>query len=101
METILHQSDHFLWITPHPLDAGRTRVKLRLLVPKASKNETLDTLRRDNKDLTYRVQYEDLEIYDAIQAGFASGANQEHCLGTNEEALRQYHDTIDHYIKAR
>lgn len=35
-ETVLRQSDHFLWITSHPLGPARTLVKLRLLVPPGS-----------------------------------------------------------------
>lgn len=94
-ETVLHQSDHFLWITPHPLGPTRTLVKLRLLVPQGSLAATGTEQWEENRQLTYQVQYEDLEIYREIQIGFAAGANEEHHFGTQEFALKKYHDAID------
>ncbi|ALO98295.1 Dioxygenase subunit [Streptomyces hygroscopicus subsp. limoneus] len=97
-ETVLHQSDHFLWITSHPLGPTRTLVKLRLLVPPGSATGEDAERWEDNRKLTYQVQYEDLEIYREIQRGLASGANEEHCFGTQEFALRTYNDTIERYL---
>lgn len=97
-ETVLHQSDHFLWITAHPLGPARTLVKLRLIVPAGSVAADGAAQWEENRKLTYQVQYEDLEIYREIQAGLATGANSEHCLGTQEYALRMFNDTLERYL---
>lgn len=97
-ETVLHQSDHFLWITAHPLGPTRTLVKLRLIVPRGSVEADGAEQWEENRALTYQVQYEDLEIYREIQIGLTSGANDEHCFGTQEFALHTYHTTIDRYV---
>lgn len=97
-ETVLHQSDHFLWITSHPLGPTRTLVKLRLIVPRGSLAGDGAALWEANRELTYQVQYEDLEIYREIQIGLAAGANEEHCFGTQELALRTFNDTIERYL---
>ncbi|HEY0641763.1 MAG TPA: SRPBCC family protein [Pseudonocardiaceae bacterium] len=97
-ETVLHQSDHFLWITAHPLGPARTLVKLRLIVPRGSVETDGAELWEANRELTYQVQYEDLEIYREIQIGLATGANTEHCLGTQEYALRRFNDAIESYL---
>jgi phenylpropionate dioxygenase-like ring-hydroxylating dioxygenase large terminal subunit len=97
-ETVLHQSDHFLWITSHPLGPTRTLVKLRLIVPRGSVANDGAELWEENRQLTYQVQYEDLEIYREIQIGLATGANQEHCFGTQEFALRKYNEAIEGYL---
>lgn len=96
-ETVLHQSDHFLWITAHPLGPGRTLVKLRLIVPQGSLADGAG-LWEENRRLTYQVQYEDLEIYREIQIGLAAGANHDHCFGTQEFALQKYNETIESYL---
>jgi phenylpropionate dioxygenase-like ring-hydroxylating dioxygenase large terminal subunit len=97
-ETVLHQSDHFLWITSHPLGPTRTLVKLRLIVPAGSVvGDTVEQWEA-NRELTYQVQHEDLEIYREIQIGLATGANQEHCFGTQEFALRKYNEAIESYL---
>ncbi|MFE2285946.1 aromatic ring-hydroxylating dioxygenase subunit alpha [Streptomyces sp. NPDC059443] len=97
-ETVLHQSDHFLWITSHPLGPARTLVKLRLIIPRGSATDSGVGQWEENRKLTYQVQYEDLEIYREIQLGFASGANKEHCFGTQEFALHTYHETVGNYV---
>jgi phenylpropionate dioxygenase-like ring-hydroxylating dioxygenase large terminal subunit len=97
-ETVLHQSDHFLWITAHPLGPARTLVKLRLIVPKGSVAADGGARWEENRQLTYQVQHEDLEIYREIQIGLATGANTEHCFGTQEYALRRYNDAIESYL---
>lgn len=97
-ETVLHQSDHFLWITAHPLGPARTLVKLRLIVPRGSVESDGAERWEENRALTYQVQYEDLEIYREIQIGFATGANEEHVLGTQEFALRTFHETVDRHL---
>lgn len=97
-ETVLHQSDHFLWITAHPLGPTRTLVKLRLIVPRGSVEADGAERWEENRALTYQVQYEDLEIYREIQIGFAAGANEEHCFGTQEFALHTYHASIDRHL---
>jgi phenylpropionate dioxygenase-like ring-hydroxylating dioxygenase large terminal subunit len=98
-ETVLHQSDHFLWITAHPLGPTRTLVKLRLIVPRGSADgEEAAERWEENRALTYQVQYEDLEIYREIQIGLTSGANEEHVFGTQEFALHTYHAAIDAYV---
>jgi phenylpropionate dioxygenase-like ring-hydroxylating dioxygenase large terminal subunit len=97
-ETVLHQSDHFLWITSHPLGPTRTLVKLRLIVPWGSVANDGAERWEANRELTYQVQYEDLEIYREIQIGMATGANQEHCFGTQEFALQKYNETIESYL---
>lgn len=94
-ETVLHQSDHFLWITSHPLGPTRTLVKLRLIVPKGSVADGGVERWEENRQLTYQVQYEDLEIYREIQIGLTSGANDEHCFGTQEFALQKYNEAIE------
>lgn len=100
-ETVLHQSDHFLWITAHPLGPTRTLVKLRLLVPPGSAAGEDVERWEENRELTYQVQYEDLEVYREIQLGLASGANYEHCFGTEEFALRVYNDTLEEHLFGR
>lgn len=97
-ETVLHQSDHFLWITPHPLGPERTLVKLRLVVPRGSVANDGPEQWEANRELTYQVQYEDLEIYREIQLGLAAGANREHCFGTQEYALATYNAAIERYL---
>jgi phenylpropionate dioxygenase-like ring-hydroxylating dioxygenase large terminal subunit len=97
-ETVLHQSDHFLWITAHPLGPTRTLVKLRLIVPRGSAAADGAARWEENRQLTYQVQYEDLEIYREIQISLAAGANTEHCFGTQEHALRKYNDAIESYL---
>ncbi|MFC7307902.1 aromatic ring-hydroxylating dioxygenase subunit alpha [Streptomyces monticola] len=97
-ETVLHQSDHFLWITSHPLGPARTLVKLRLLVPPGSAAGPAAESWEENRRLTYQVQYEDLEIYREIQQGLAAGANDEHVFGTQEFALRTYNDTLERHL---
>jgi phenylpropionate dioxygenase-like ring-hydroxylating dioxygenase large terminal subunit len=97
-ETVLHQSDHFLWITAHPLGPAKTLVKLRLIVPKGSVATDGAARWEENRQLTYQVQYEDLEIYREIQIGLTAGANTEHCFGTQEYALRKYNEILEHYL---
>lgn len=97
-ETVLHQSDHFLWITSHPLGPARTLVKLRLIVPRGSPGDDSAALWEENRKLTYQVQYEDLEIYREIQIGLAAGANQDHCFGTQEFALRKFNEAVEGYL---
>jgi phenylpropionate dioxygenase-like ring-hydroxylating dioxygenase large terminal subunit len=97
-ETVLHQSDHFLWITAHPLGPTRTLVKLRLIVPSGSVAADGAARWEENRKLTYQVQYEDLEIYREIQLGLATNANTEHCFGTQESALRAYNDILERYL---
>jgi phenylpropionate dioxygenase-like ring-hydroxylating dioxygenase large terminal subunit len=97
-ETVLRQSDHFLWITSHPLSPTRTLVKLRLIVPRGSVAKDGAERWEENRQLTYQVQYEDLEIYREIQIGLTSGANQEHCFGTQEYALQKYNEAIESYL---
>jgi phenylpropionate dioxygenase-like ring-hydroxylating dioxygenase large terminal subunit len=97
-ETVLHQSDHFLWITSHPLGPTRTLVKLRLIVPNGSVAADGAERWEENRQLTYQVQYEDLEIYREIQIGLAAGANTEHCFGTQEYALQKYNETLEDYL---
>ena len=96
-ETVLHQSDHFLWITPVPIAPDETLVKLRLLIPKDKMDEDSLEFWEDNRKFTYQVQYEDLEIYEAIQAGFASNAAKELIFGTNESALHAFTENVDSY----
>ncbi|GLW09716.1 ribosomal subunit interface protein [Microtetraspora sp. NBRC 13810] len=97
-ETVLHQSDHFLWMTAHPLGPTRTLVKLRLIVPKGSLAGDGAERWEENRKLTYQVQYEDLEIYREIQIGLSAGANKEHCFGTQEHALQRYNEAIESYL---
>jgi phenylpropionate dioxygenase-like ring-hydroxylating dioxygenase large terminal subunit len=97
-ETVLRQSDHFLWITAHPLSPTRTQVKLRLIVPRGSVAADGAERWEENRELTYQVQYEDLEIYREIQIGLTSGANQDHCFGTQEFALQKYNEAIEGYL---
>ncbi len=99
-ETVLHQSDHFLWITAHPLGPERTRVKLRLLVPKPPAQGDGTAAWEANRQFTYQVQYEDLEIFRRIQRGLRSGANREHLFGTLEAALVAYNDSLERYLAA-
>ena len=97
-ETILNQSDHFLWITAHPLSAERTVVKLRLLIPK-DKTHDRDTMAwEDNRRFTYQVQYEDLDVYEAMQQGFRTDASGEVVFGTHENGLQAFAANIDGYV---
>jgi phenylpropionate dioxygenase-like ring-hydroxylating dioxygenase large terminal subunit len=98
-ETILNQSDHFLWINPHPIGPAETLVRFRLLIPKDAMTVDREEMWRENKELTYQVQYEDLEIYSAIQLGLESRANTDHCYGLQEDALRQFNENIDRYLR--
>ena len=50
-----------------------------------------------NKAFTYQVQREDLEIYRAIQLGVHSGANAEHCFGSQESALAQFNANVERF----
>ena len=97
-ETVLHQSDHFLWITPQPISPEKTLVKLRLLIPKnkCSDEEMIEW--EENRKFTYQVQYEDLEIYESIQKGFSSNITEEVIFGMQEDALHAYADNIDSSI---
>lgn len=97
-ETVLHQSDHFLWMTAHPLGPTTTLVKLRLIVPEGSVSAETDGRWEENRELTYQVQYEDLEIYREIQLGMASGANKEHCFGTQEYALQKFNESVETHL---
>jgi hypothetical protein len=85
-------------MTVHPLGPTRTLVKLRLIVPRGSIAADGADQWEENRELTYQVQYEDLEIYREIQIGLAAGANKEHCFGTQEYALQRYNEAIESYL---
>ena len=94
----INQSDHFLWITSHPVSAVRTVVKLRLMIPK-EKTDDRDTMAwEDNRQFTYQVQYEDLDVYEAMQQGFRTDASGEIVFGTHENGLQAFAASIDGYV---
>ena len=95
---LLVQSDHIAWINQEALSAGQTRVRLTTLVPKQDA-EKVDHWKR-NHDITRVTLDEDFEIGESIQAGIASGANDNMLFGRFEGALDAFNQVVESYLEA-
>lgn len=46
----------------------------------------------------YRVQYEDLDVYEAMQRGLRSDADGDVVFGTHEKGLQVFASNVDGYV---
>lgn len=96
--TLLRQPDHFQLLTfrPHPKDPGRSRMEMRLLVPKVEvsglSEETWTRRWQKNWDILIAVLHqEDFPLLRGSQAGMASADAGGMVLGRNEVINQIFH----------
>ena len=81
-----------------PVDAGRSRIRVTVLVDPAQQGRTERVL--EDIALLKAGLVEDYAIGESIQAGFAAGANQWFHFGLFEGTLAHFHRTIDAALAA-
>lgn len=90
----LVQSDHFVWLSIVPRDVDRTLIRMVTMKP-ADDGGKGDAYWDKNHTLTEATLYEDFEIGEKIQAGFAMGANDHLTFGRYEGALDAFNAVVD------
>jgi phenylpropionate dioxygenase-like ring-hydroxylating dioxygenase large terminal subunit len=96
--TLLRQPDHFQLLTfrPHPKDPGRSRMEMRLIVPKVEDSgmdeESWSRLWAKNwKILLAVLHQEDFPLLRGSQSGMESASAGPMLLGRNEVANHVFH----------
>lgn len=98
----LVQQDHIIWISSQPLSADRTLLKLATLAPRTgplAEGKTAEYWRH-NHQITMQTLREDFALAEDIQAGLASGANDNFLFGRFEGALARFNQTIEKLIES-
>lgn len=93
--TLLVQPDHAQFSTLEPLAPNRTRVHEITLLPTAPDGDKARAHWQANVDLYRRTLGEDYAQAEAIQAGFASGANAVLNFATFESSALHFHADLD------
>jgi phenylpropionate dioxygenase-like ring-hydroxylating dioxygenase large terminal subunit len=98
-QLFLVQSDHVLWISCEPVEAGKTLVTMTMIVPEpCPSDDDQRKLWERNRDLGYRVQEEDLIVQAEVQSNIRTGANSHHTLGTRESVAQAFHASVTRYL---
>lgn len=95
LNQFLVQQDHLVWVQLEPLTESRSRLVLRTLAPEGAGSEAHW---QRNHRITCTTLAEDFEIGESIQAGLASGANDNLTFGRFEGALRRFNDTVERLL---
>lgn len=95
LNQFLVQQDHLVWVQLEPLTESRSRLVLRTLAPEGAGSEAHW---QRNHRITCTTLAEDFEIGESIQAGLASGANDNLTFGRYEGALRRFNDTVERLL---
>ena len=94
---LLVMQDHIVWISQDPQAAGKTRLRLCTLVPRAEAEDVAHWTR--NHKITIMTLDEDFEIGESIQGGIDSGANVNMLFGRFEGALDAFNRTVAGYLE--
>ncbi len=95
LNQFLVQQDHLVWVKLEPMTESRSRLVLRTLAPEGAGSEAHW---QRNHRITCTTLAEDFEIGESIQAGLASGANDNLTFGRFEGALRRFNDSIERLL---
>lgn len=90
------EKDHFNLLQLFPEDAGRCRVKRTHVVKRLSRH--LEEYWDGNIDLFMSAVYEDLDVCESMQRGYASGANRTVTFGRNEIGCDGYRRAIEEVL---
>jgi phenylpropionate dioxygenase-like ring-hydroxylating dioxygenase large terminal subunit len=91
---VLVQPDHAAVVSAWPLGISRTRLVTYTLVPEAPTTDKARAYWDANNAILYGATDEDFAMGESIQAGFASGANDEIVFGAFEHALAHFHAEV-------
>ena len=92
---LLVQQDHIVWINSRPVSATETELRLVTLAP-ISRLEDDDYWEKNHR-ITSNTLNEDFVIGESIQAGLATGANENMTFGRFEGALPEFNRVVKHY----
>ena len=92
---LLVQQDHVVWINSRPVSATETELRLVTLAPKSRLED--DTYWEKNHRITSNTLNEDFVIGESIQAGLATGANEQMTFGRFEGALPEFNRVVKRY----
>ncbi|HEV7788037.1 MAG TPA: SRPBCC family protein [Pseudonocardia sp.] len=105
--TLLRQPDHFQLLTfrPHPKDPGRSRMEMRLIVPKVEDSgldeESWSRLWAKNWQILLAVLHqEDFPLLRGSQSGMESASAGPMLLGRNEIANHVFHRELRRLTQA-
>jgi len=106
---VLFPNTVFVWQGEHaelwhafPLGTDRCRLRVTMLVPKASSNaRTAEHWNRNLKLLLRTVEEEDFPVGEGIQKSFRSGAQTSITFGQNEPALQHFHKAIKRTLEIK
>ncbi|MEL6980416.1 MAG: SRPBCC family protein [Pseudomonadota bacterium] len=96
---LLAQQDHVIWTQFEPRAADRTMVRIATLVPNSAPDT--DEMRahwKKNQEITRVTLFEDFELGEEIQAGFASRGNPSHLFGRFEGALTRFNLAVEEML---
>jgi phenylpropionate dioxygenase-like ring-hydroxylating dioxygenase large terminal subunit len=88
----------YLWMEFWPIDAGRTRVEVRLHSKTPPSSLRQEFAASFGAVAARDVLSEDFGLSAMQQRGFAMGANQRQNFGENEALLRHFMQTVEHYL---
>ena len=94
----LVMQDHIVWIRSEPMSAGETKLRLATLAPTTGEGAKEAEHWKSNHEITTVTLNEDFTIGESIQAGVASGANDQMLFGRFEGALGQFNRTVEAYV---
>ena len=92
---LLVQQDHIVWINSRPVSATETELRLVTLAP-ISRLEDDDYWEKNHR-ITSNTLNEDFVIGESIQAGLATGANENMTFGRFEGALPEFNRVVKRY----
>ena len=95
---LLVQQDHIVWINSRPVSATETELRLVTLAPTSRLED--DTYWEKNHRITSNTLNEDFVIGESIQAGLATGANEQMTFGRFEGALPEFNRVVKRYTSA-
>lgn len=91
----LVMQDHVAWIGQDPASEGETALRIATLVPAEELTPDRKAHWRRNHEITMTTLAEDFEIGVAVQAGIASGANDNLTFGRYEGALDSFNRKVE------
>lgn len=92
---VLVQPDHAAVVNIWPVGHDRARLDSYAIIPEPATTEKARTYWDANMAILRGAVDEDLVMGESIQAGLASGANEDVVFGAFEHALRHFHAQID------
>jgi len=95
---LLVQQDHIVWINSRPVSATETELRLVTLAPTSRLED--ETYWEKNHRITSNTLNEDFVIGESIQAGLATGANEQMTFGRFEGALPEFNRVVKRYTSA-